>query len=36
VLAVVDRILPSNADHGVAALLEELVDDLDALAPRLG
>jgi Cof subfamily protein (haloacid dehalogenase superfamily) len=33
VLAVVDRILPSNADHGVAALLEELVDDVEALAP---
>ena len=26
VRAVVDRILPSNEDHGVALLLEELVD----------
>jgi Cof subfamily protein (haloacid dehalogenase superfamily) len=36
VLAVVDRILPSNADHGVAALLEELVDDVDPNAPGIG
>jgi Cof subfamily protein (haloacid dehalogenase superfamily) len=32
VLAVVDRVVASNADHGVAALLEELVDDHDAIA----
>jgi hydroxymethylpyrimidine pyrophosphatase-like HAD family hydrolase len=33
VLAVVDRILPTNAEHGVAALLEELVDAA-SLDPR--
>ena len=33
VLAIVDRILPSNADHGVAALLEELVEEIEATAP---
>jgi Cof subfamily protein (haloacid dehalogenase superfamily) len=36
VLAVVDRILPANADHGVAALLEELVDALASPPPGQG